>query len=109
MVDGLFDPRVQVKANVRLTLDAVQVGRGQRLGLALVGGDALVLGLLGARHVARAAALLQVVAAAGGRLAAQRLVLGRRESASGAGWLQGGGFTGQGGDKTVCIPLLTNG
>lgn len=49
-----------------LTLDAVQVGGGQRLSLALVGGDALVLGLLGSRHVAGASALLQVVAAAGG-------------------------------------------
>lgn len=48
-----------------LTLDAVQVSRGQRLSLALVSRDALVLGLLGARHVACAPALLQVVAAAG--------------------------------------------
>lgn len=88
-----------MKADAGLTLDAVQVGRGQRLGLALVGGDALVLGLLGARHVARAAALLQVVAAAGGGLAAQRLVLGRRESRSGAGGFQRGWFTEREGEK----------
>lgn len=49
-----------------LTLDAVQVSGGQRLSLALVSRDALVLGLLGTRHVARAPTLLQVVAAAGG-------------------------------------------
>lgn len=41
------------------------MSRRQRLGLALVRRNALVLGLLGARHVAGAAALLQVVAAAG--------------------------------------------
>lgn len=49
-----------------LTLDAVQVSGGQHLSLALVRGNALVLGLLSARHVARAPTLLQVVAAAGG-------------------------------------------
>lgn len=90
----------------QLTLDAVQVGRGQRLGLALVGGDALVLGLLGARHVARAAALLQVVAAAGGGLAAQRLVLGRRESGGGAGRFRRGGFTEEKDDKRSFLFLF---
>lgn len=58
-----------------LTLDAVQVSGGQRLSLALVCGDTLVLCLLGSRHVARTSALLQVVAAAGGGHPAQRYVL----------------------------------
>lgn len=49
-----------------LTLDAVQVCGGQHLSLALVRGNALVLGLLGTRHVACASTLLQVVAATGG-------------------------------------------
>lgn len=55
-----------------LTFDAVQVGRGQGLSLALVSRNTLVLGLLGTRHVARAPALLQVVAAAGGGNPGQR-------------------------------------
>lgn len=99
-------PTVRDSVKKKLTLDAVQVGRGQRLGLALVGGDALVLGLLGTRHVARAAPLLQVVAAAGGGLAAQRLVLGRRESGGGAGSFWRGGFTEQKDDKRSFLVLF---
>lgn len=48
-----------------LTLDTIQVSGGQRQSFALIRGDALVLRLLSARHVARAPALLQVVAATG--------------------------------------------
>lgn len=75
-----------------LTLDAVQVSGGQRLSLALVSRDALVLGLLGTRHVARASALLQVVAAAG--LPGQRCVFRWHWQGSGAGVVGWGRLTG---------------
>lgn len=54
-----------MKGFLLLTLDAIQVSGGQCQSFALIRGDALVLGLLSARHVACAPALLQVVAATG--------------------------------------------
>ena len=76
-----------------LTLDAVEVGGGQRLSLALICRDALVLGLLSARHVACAPALLQIVAAAGGGHPGQWDVLRLSRLGSGAGSVGRGGFT----------------
>lgn len=68
-----------------LTLDAIEVGRGQCLSLALICRDALVLGLLSTRHVACAPALLQIVAAAGGGHPGQWDVLRLSCLSSGAG------------------------
>lgn len=61
-----------------LTLDAIQVGGDECLSLDLVGGDALVFGLLGARHVAGSPPILQVVAAARRGQAGERRVIRMR-------------------------------
>lgn len=73
----------------RLTLNAVQVGRGQGLRLTFIRGDAMVLGLLGASHVTRTPAVLQVVAAAG--YAGQRGGVGRVTAGQGRTGLSGRG------------------
>lgn len=82
----MSEPFETLHSSATLTLDAVQVGGRQRLSLGLVCGDPLVLGLLGARHVACAPPLLQVVAAGGDP--GERRMFGWRQLRSRAGALR---------------------